>query len=42
MNSVFEAKWIDNPNGPPIVLRWLYSAPTENEGSFYEHLTRNP
>ncbi len=35
-------KWIDNPNGPLIVLRWLYAARTEKEGSFYEHLTRNP
>ncbi|CAF0780593.1 unnamed protein product [Adineta steineri] len=40
--ALFEAKWIGNPNGPPIVLLKLYGARAEKEASFYENLTRHP
>ena len=39
---MFEAKWIGNPNGPPIVLLKLYGARAEKEASFYAHLTHHP
>ncbi|CAF1233452.1 unnamed protein product [Rotaria sordida] len=40
--AIFEAKWIGNPNGPPIILLKLFGARAEKEASFYEHLTRHP
>jgi serine/threonine protein kinase len=38
---LFDAQWIGNSNGPPIVLLKLYGARAEKEASFYEDLTRH-
>jgi serine/threonine protein kinase len=39
---LYEAKWIGNPNGPPIALLILQGARAEKEASFYEYVTRHP
>ncbi|UJR37737.1 hypothetical protein I4U23_030432 [Adineta vaga] len=40
--ALYDATWIGNPNGPPIVLLKLYGARAEKEAAFYEQLTRHP
>ena len=39
---IYDAQWIGNVNGPPIVLLKLSGARAEKEASFYERLSRHP